>query len=190
MLIDAGQYQVFDRLFGITGNLLADYTDAKVPGMQAMNDKVFKALAFEWLTSGPVNHHYGKLDAGKAFSPAQMVIDFEINRELAQLRRGIEVSDDTLALDLIREYALDHARTYLDTEHTVQHFRDALWQPRLMDRTSWIDTAEEQRKERQIVKEAEARWRGALHRYRPPAISVEKLRAADDVIARARAALL
>lgn len=189
LLIDAGQFQVFHRLFGVTGNLLADYTDAKTPGMQALHDKVFKVLGFEWLTCGVVNHHYGKLDAGKAFSPAQMVIDFEINQELARLAHGIEVSDETLALDLIREYALDHARIYLDADHTVRHFRQTLWQPLLMDRSSWAGDAAERRKERQAVDEAESRWRRARQRYQPPAIPIEKIRAVDDVITRARAQL-
>ena len=148
-----------------------------------MHDKVFKVLAFEWLTCGLVNHHYGKLDAGKAFSPAQMVIDFEINHELSRLAHGIEVSDETLALDVIREYALDHSRIYLDNDHTVRHFRQALWQPLLMDRSSWAGDAAERRKERQLVDEAESRWRRAYQRYRPPAIPAEKVKAVDEVVA-------
>jgi trimethylamine---corrinoid protein Co-methyltransferase len=190
VLIDAGQYQVLERLTGVQAQMLADYTDAKLPGMQAMNDKVFKALAYASLTAGPINHHYGKLDAGKAWSPAQMLIDFEVNREIRQLQRGIEVNDDTLALDLIQSRARDHSHNYLETEHTYRHFRQTLWHPQWMDRTSWISTAEEREKEHIMVERAEARWRDALARYQPPNIPREKVQAAEGVIAAARKALL
>jgi trimethylamine--corrinoid protein Co-methyltransferase len=190
VLIDAGQFQVFERLFGVRGQMLADYTDAKTPGMQAMHDKLMKTLAFEWLTCGEVNVHYGKLDAGKAFSPAQMLIDFEINHELAALGSGIPVTDDTLAVDLIRQVALEHKRSFLESEHTLRHFRESLWRPRLMDRTSWEGGDPERQKERQALEAAEGRWRGALAAYRPPEIPADKLRAVDQVMRRAREALL
>lgn len=190
VLIDAGQFQIFERIFGVRGQLLADYTDAKVPGMQAMNDKVFKCLAFEWLTNGDVNHHYGKLDAGKAFSPVQMLIDFEINRQVDHLRRGILVNDETLALDLIQELALNHSKSFLQSDHTLKHFRQAFWYPELMEQSTWENAEEERKKETILLEKAEARWQAALAGYQPPDIPTEKLTAVDRVIEKARKTLL
>jgi len=189
ILIDVGLYQVLDRVLGVKTGMLTDYTDAKVPGLQAMNDKVFKGLAYNWLTSRPDRQHRGMLEAGKAFSPTQLMIDFELNRELAQLARGVEVNDDTLALDEIAAIGLDHARSYLDEEHTFRHFRSELWSPELMDRTCWDTSTEERRKEQALLHQAEEKWRAALARYEQPAVPAEKIRAAEAVVARAKRAM-
>ncbi len=190
VLIDVGLYQVLDRVFGIKTGMLTDYTDAKVPGLQAMNDKVFKGLAYNWLTGRPDRQHRGMLEAGKVFSPTQLVIDFELNRELAQLARGLEVTDETMALELIVDRGLDYGRSYLDSEHTLRHFRSALWEPELMDRTVWDSPEAERRKEQIVLERAEQKWRDALVRYEPPVIPAERIRAAEAVVERAKRALL
>ncbi len=190
VLIDAGQFQIFERMFGVRGQLLADYTDAKVPGMQAMNDKVFKSLAFEWLTCGQVIQHYGKLDAGKAFSPVQMLIDFEINREINQLGCGVEVNDETLAVDVIQEIAMNHSSSFLQSDHTLRHFRKVFWYPELMEQSSWDSASEERKKEKMMLEKAEARCRSALASYQFPDIPSEMIRAVEAVIESARQTLL
>jgi trimethylamine:corrinoid methyltransferase-like protein len=55
-----------------------------------------------------------------------------------------------------------------------------------MDRTSFESPEAERRKERQIVERAEARWRDALARYTPPLLDEHKIKAAEEVLARAR----
>ena len=189
VLIDVGLYQVFERVLGVRLGMLADYCDAKVPGIQAMNDKVFKALAYAWVT-GQLNFHRGTLEAGKAFSPTQMVIDMEINRELSQLARGMDVTDETLALDLIEEYSAGLGRSYLGAGHTARHFRKVLWRPSLMDRTCWESPQAEREKERAMLEQAEAIWRDALAGYQRPEVPQEKIKAVDAVLASARRRLL
>ena len=190
ILIDVGLYQALDRLYGVKTGMLTDYTDAKVPGMQAINDKVYKSLAYQWLTHRPDRQHKGMLDAGKAFSPTQLVIDLELNRQVAQLAQGVPISEDTIALDEIIAVGLQPDRSFLDLDHTLTHYRAALWSPALMDRTCWDTPAVEQRKKRQIVERAEATWRAALARYEQPAVPEEKILAAGKVVQRARQALL
>ena len=189
VLIDVGLFQVLDRVLGVRPGMLADYTDAKVPGMQAMNDKVFKGLAYAWLT-GQLNRQRGTLEAGKAFSPTQMVIDFDINRELAQLAHGMEVTEETLALELIEAYGPSFGQSYIGAEHTFRHFRKVLWYPQLMDRTCWDSPEVERQKEQIMLERAEEKWRDALAHYKTPDIPEEKLRAAEAVVERARQALL
>jgi trimethylamine--corrinoid protein Co-methyltransferase len=181
ILSDAGIFQVLFAMTGVRAYMLADYTDAKAPGMQAMNDKVSKSLAYAWLT-GQLNRQRGTLEAGKAFSPTQMVIDFELNRQIDRLARGIEVDDESMGLGLIEQFGPRFGTTYLGAEHTARHFRSAQWMPRLMDRTCWEGPAAELRKERQIVERAEARWRKALKSYERPNIPEEKMRAVDEVV--------
>jgi trimethylamine:corrinoid methyltransferase-like protein len=189
ILIDCAMYQYFYQMYGMRIGLCIGYTDAKVPGMQAIHDKMLKALAYGLFTD-EIGGQSGTLEAGNTYSPTQQVIDLELNREIAQLARGMEVSDDTLGLDEIERFALDASQSFMAMDHTLRHWREALWSPILMDRTAYRDPAEEIRKERQIVERAEARWREALARYEPPALDQGKLRAAEEVAARAKRDLL
>ena len=189
ILIDCALYQSFYRLYGLRIGLCAGYTDAKVPGMQAMNDKLLKGLAYG-LFVDQIGGQTGTLEAGNTYSPTQQIIDLEINRQIAQISRGIEVSDETLAVDDIIGFAPDDSQSFLLKDHTLSHWREALWQPRLMDRTSFESPEAERAKERQVIERAEARWREALARYTAPNVPEEKVRAARQVEARARKALL
>ncbi len=189
ILIDCAMYQYFYYMYGMRIGLCAGYTDAKVPGMQAIHDKMLKALAYGLFTD-EIGGQTGTLEAGNTYSPTQQVIDLELNREIAQLARGMEVTDETLGLAEIEAFALDANRSFLEMDHTLRHWRGALWSPLLMDRTAYRDPHEEVRKERQIIERAEARWRDALARYEPPDLDPDKIRAAEDVLARARRELL
>jgi trimethylamine--corrinoid protein Co-methyltransferase len=189
IVIDAAMYQYFYRLYGIRIGLCAGYTDAKTPGMQAINDKMLKALAYGWFTDH-VGQQTGTLEAGNAYSPTQQVIDLELNRQVAQLARGMDVSADALALAEIERYAADETSSFLMMDHTLDHWREQFWFPMLMDRTAWSSPEEERARERQIVERAETRWRDALRRYEPPALDAEQLRAAEEVLDHARRSLL
>lgn len=189
LMINVGIYQVFDRMFGLQIGMLADYTDAKVPGLQAMHDKMLNALTYAWLT-GQLNMQRGTLEAGKVFSPTQMIIDCELNDELVNLANGLEVSDETLALELILSLGPMNGKSYMDKDHTIRNYRRSLWYPALMDRTNWDSPACEREKELVVLRKAEARWREALARYERPNIPDEKIRAAREVVARARKHLL
>lgn len=189
ILIDCALYQYFYRMYGVRIGLCAGYTDAKTPGMQAMNDKLLKALAYG-LFVDQLGGQTGTLEAGNTYSPTQQVIDLEINRQVAQLARGMDVTDDTLAVDDIERFALDEKSSFLMMDHTLDHWRESLWMPKLMDRTSFNAPETERRKERQIVERAEARWRDALAGYEAPQLDGDKVKDAEDVLAHARKALL
>jgi trimethylamine:corrinoid methyltransferase-like protein len=185
ILVDCAMYQFFYRLYGLRIGLCAGYTDAKVPGVQAINDKMLKALAYGWYID-QVGGQCGTLEAGNAYSPTQQVIDLELNRQIAQLTKGMEVSAEQMAVAEIEQYARDERGSFLLMDHTLDHWRDVLWFPKLMDRTAWTTPEEERRKEMQIVESAEHRWRDALRRYQRPDLDDEKIRAAEDVLAAAR----
>lgn len=188
ILVNAAFYQFFQRVYGIRIGLCAGYTDAKVPGLQAMNDKLLKSLAFGWFTED-VGGQTGTLFAGNIYSPTQQVIDIELNQQSARLARGFVVNEDTLYLEGIERLAASDNGGFLEEEHTLQHFRDAVWCPALMDRTGFSTGEEERRKDRELVERAEAKWRDALARYEPPDENADTIRAAEQVVSRARSKL-
>ena len=189
VMINVGIFQVFDRVLGMQAGMLADYTDAKVPGIQAMHDKMFNSLVYAWLT-GQLNFQRGTLEAGKVFSPTQMIIDCDLNDELKHLSKGMVVNDETLALELLESMGPIKGKSFLDEDHTMTNFRKSMWYSSLMDRTNWDNEKTEREKELIILRKAEARWRAALMSYQQPDIPKEKILAAEDVVRRARQNLL
>jgi trimethylamine--corrinoid protein Co-methyltransferase len=69
----------------------------------------------------------GMFSTGCAVSFAQLVMDAEVFGLLKRYRRGIEVSDDTLAVDLISKVGSWGA--FLEEEHTLAHYRQENWYP-------------------------------------------------------------
>ena len=186
--IDSALHQFFREVYGIDVGLCIGYTDAKVPGLQALNDKLLKSLAYGWFTDH-VGGQTGTLAAGNIYSPTQQVLDLELNRQTAQLARGIEVNEALLAADLIEHLAADPNGVFLTEDHTQRHWRDQLWIPRLLDRAAGWDSPPGQADAR-VLRQAEQTWRDALASYTPPELDKQTVRAIDEVVRRARAHLL
>jgi len=79
-----------------------------------------------------VVHAVGMLEAYAAVSPVKFVLDCERVRTLTRLQDGYEVTDETLALDLIS--SVDPGGDYLSERHTLEHARDQHFVPELADR--------------------------------------------------------
>jgi len=74
----------------------------------------------------------GQLESEMTFSPAQAVIDDEIISYARRYARGVDVTDESLAVDVTREVGI--AGTFLDTVHTAENFRSELFMPGLLCR--------------------------------------------------------
>ncbi len=83
---------------------------------------------------------YGIVSGGEACSPLQLVVDNEYLGAVKRFVSGFEVNTETLAWDLIEEQGI--GGSFLDTDHTVRHFRTEHWQPVLFSRqplNSWLE---------------------------------------------------
>ncbi|MCP4046718.1 MAG: hypothetical protein GY732_12120 [Gammaproteobacteria bacterium] len=72
--------------------------------------------------------YVGSLDQGITYSLRALLLGDDLAGQLRSMWRGIKVSDDTLALDLI--HAEGPRGNYLANEHTVRHCRGELWDSR------------------------------------------------------------
>ncbi len=70
----------------------------------------------------------GLLDGSRILCLENMVVDDEILGMVKRILRGIEVSDETLAVDLIKK--MGFSGNYLFDNHTRAHVRE-LWQAKL-----------------------------------------------------------
>jgi len=74
----------------------------------------------------------GLLDALMAFDFAKAVIDNEIALMLKRVKRGLEFSEENLALDTIAE--VGPGGTFIDTRHTLKRMRTTALLPKVADR--------------------------------------------------------
>jgi trimethylamine--corrinoid protein Co-methyltransferase len=189
VLQDTALWQLFTRLYQARiGYDPGGYTDAKVPGIQAAFEKTFKQMAFGMLAG--LGLTMGTLDGAKTFSPEQAILDLESNKAMWSLFKGVEVNEETVALEQIKEVCLGEGKTFLDCEHTVKHFRDALWIPELLDRTMWEDDQKELLKEKQLLQRANEKWKRIVKQYVPPEVDSSRAKAIHEVVERARRELL
>lgn len=112
-------------MFGLGGG-----ADAKIPDQQAAAEAALTLLA-ETLSGAHLIHDVGYLASGLTASLSQLVICDEIIGWIKRFTQDVEVTDETLALDLIDEIGADGQ--YLAEPHTLTHYRDD-WYPTLFDR--------------------------------------------------------
>lgn len=130
-----------DFLFGAATNVLADFyniplsmgsfaTGAKEPNWQAGVDNSLSTFMASVVMSDMLLG-VGFLHGSRIWSYAQMLMDCEIFEIVRRVIAGIEVNDETLALDTIK--AVGPGGNFLTQKHTRQHMRD-LFVPQFMDR--------------------------------------------------------
>jgi trimethylamine--corrinoid protein Co-methyltransferase len=88
----------------------------------------------EALAGGHLIHDCGYLESGLTGSLVQLAICDELAGWINALIRPVDVSDDALALDLVEAHGVDGS--YLDTDHTFDHYRER-WYPTLIDRRGY-----------------------------------------------------
>ena len=188
ILTDAALHQLFRFHYGMVHNVEPGYVEAKTPGLQAAFMKTYRQMAFGCTVSLPLA--IGALDNGAVFSPTQAMIDLEMNEAIHKFARGIQLDDDACAVDLIAEMEFCQQRTYLESEHTVQHFRGTLWHPRLFDRSYANHEQPAPVDDARILASAEEAWRKLAAAQRPPEIEPAFARELDRIVAAARNELL
>ena len=117
----------------------------------------------------------GMLESGITFDYGQLILDCENVRMIKHTIQGIPVSDDTLALDAIKE--IGPGGHFLMHEHTRRGMRSQS-KPEIIDRKSreaWEKAGSTNAYDRALVK---ARWIMENHKMAPkPQEVLDKIRA-------------
>jgi trimethylamine---corrinoid protein Co-methyltransferase len=110
------------RFYSMPSGVFYPMTDAKVPDPQAVYEKHMQTLL---CAQAGVNYimPLGGLDNEGAHSSAQMIIDHEVCEMVGKVLEGIQVDEDTLAVDLIKQVG-PIPGNYLKVEHTRQNWRN------------------------------------------------------------------
>lgn len=130
-LLAAG-FQEICKFYGLPLSMGTMATGAKVPDWQAALDNVFSTMA-SVLSGVAMMTGAGMLNGSKILSFPQIIMDAEIYEIARRFAAGVEVSKETLAVEVIKEVGV--RGNYLSHRHTRQHMRE-LFQPRVIDRSS------------------------------------------------------
>ncbi|MCX7826741.1 MAG: trimethylamine methyltransferase family protein, partial [Verrucomicrobiae bacterium] len=188
ILTDALLHQLFRKRYGLVLNVEPGYVEARTPGLQAAFMKTYRQMAFGCTVSLPLP--IGALDNGAVFSPTQAMIDLDINEAIYKFARGVEVNDDTCATDLINEMIFCENRAYLETDHTLAHFRNLGWYPRLLDRAYSDHTKPAPASDEKLLQQADQAWRKLVAAEPAPDIEPAFAREVDRIVEAARKELL
>ena len=126
------------EFYGLPSYGFAGPSDSKLPDAQAGAEAMMVAL-MNALSGINLMHDCGYIAGGSAGSMEMAVICNEILGNVSRIVRGTEVSDETLAVDVISEVGPEG--NFLGHKHTLKHIRDEIHMPKLFDRspeTTWI----------------------------------------------------
>lgn len=104
--------------------------DSKIPDAQAATERILTAMPA--ILAGADLIHLLEIDSEDTFSYEQLIIDDEILCMIERILAGIDVNDETLAVDLINE--VGPGGTFLSKKHTMEYFEKEHYYPRLAGR--------------------------------------------------------
>ncbi|MFY0624259.1 MAG: trimethylamine methyltransferase family protein [Pelagimonas sp.] len=156
-LLTAGCAQMHN-FYGLPGGAAAGASDSKLPDMQAgweqMNTAVMAGLSGLNMVYEAAGMHASLL----GFCLESLVLSDDLIGQAQRCVRGIEVDDDTLALDQMRDVCLGGPGHYLGTDATLSRMQKDYVYPALGDRTSpkeWAENEKPDLIEKAIAKKEE-----------------------------------
>ena len=165
--IIAGHIQMA-KYYGLPAFAGGTVSSAKLPDVQAAYEKSLNGLSTAMAGVDIGIGSIGLLENYNTLCYEQMLIDYEMYTMMLKLIGGIEVSDETLAVDAIRRVGQEGH--YLADRHTIAHFRET-WQPLLSDARpydAWLKAGG-----KSVVDVAKEEVRKILATHTPPQLNKE-----------------
>jgi trimethylamine--corrinoid protein Co-methyltransferase len=167
---------LYEKYYKLQCDQGISWIDANYPGTQAALERMYKLMAAASL--GKVNYPAGALASNTVFSPEQAMIDLEMAAALNKLLDGVEVTDDSLYLDLIQKKGI--GANFFDDEHVAANFRKILWLPELLDRSPAVCGKIDRSKD--IVACAYNKWQKVLKDSQPYQLDKDKEKEIDKIV--------
>ena len=127
--------------FGLPVYNSSALSDSKVPDIQAGYEKGISSATAALAGSNYIHHSAGFLESLLAVAYEQYVIDDDINGAIMRMVRGIEVTDETLAVDVIHQVCNGEGH-YLGHPQTLSLMNRDYYYPHTADRRTRADWEE------------------------------------------------
>ena len=168
--------QAMAHFYGLPMFAIGGVSESKLGDEQAAAEAAM-SLAVETFSGSHLIHDLGYLESGLTFSFRQLLLCNEIVSWLKAYTRKIEVSDESIALDLIAELGPDG--DFLTTDHTLKHYAER-WYPTSFERANYQTWAE--RGEKAFSDRAQEQIEEHLTTHSPEALSAEVKRALKKIV--------
>jgi len=169
------------KYYGLPSDVYGLDTSSKTLDEQVAFEKglngILPALAGANMLSGA-----GSIEGGITVSYEQLVIDDEIFGMIFRAVKGIEVNEERLAIDVIAKVAREESN-FLQQMHTLKHFRQEQYLPKLSDRTSrsrWQEMGS-----KNVVEVAREKVRKILAEHQPPLLDKDVVNKIEKILKRA-----
>jgi len=167
------------RWLGLPFMGTAGASEAKVLDLQAAIESTVQVI-LSGLSGATLVHDVGFLDCADIGSLEMLVMNDEIIAMARRIMRGIEVSDDTLMLDLIDR--VGPGGEFMSTKETAKRCRAEIWSPTLMDRERYVNW--QAAGATTMLDRIKAKLRRILADHQPPPLP-EEVQARIDAIVQA-----
>ncbi len=107
-------------------------TDSKSVDIQAAYESAMSSLLVAMSGANYIHDIAGLMEADLTVSYEKLVMDNEILGMCQRVLRGIEVDDETLAVEMLMEKG--PGQDYLTEDHTIRHMREEFFMPQLANR--------------------------------------------------------
>ncbi len=142
------------------------FTTSKLPDAQAMQQSMMSMLSAVQSGANYLLHSAGFLDGLLSMSYEKFVMDTDVLGALTAYLGGVEVTEETLAVDALAENG--PGEHLFGAAHTLRHYKTAFWAAELDDNRPW-ETWEEQGGE-DMASRANKRWKKLLADYQAPVL--------------------
>ena len=140
-LLTAGCAQMH-KFYGLPGGAAAGIADSKLPDMQAGWEQMCSNVMAGLSGCNMIYEAAGMHASLLGFCHESLILGDDLIGQAQRCVRGIEVTEETLALDQMREVCLGGPGHYLGTEQTLSRMEQDHVYPALGDRTSPKEWAE------------------------------------------------
>ncbi len=130
------------KFYNLPNSVGAGMTDSKIPDVQAGYEKGITLALASLAGANRVCEAGGMMGSLMGCSFESLFIDNEALGMILRTARGIEITDETLSLEVIKDCAIDPGH-FLGNSQTLQYMESEYLYPTLMDRTATGDWEDE-----------------------------------------------
>ncbi len=142
-------------------------SSAKIPGLQASIEGALSAM-IQALVGAELVNGIGEADGSTVLSYEQLMLDYDTYGMALRMGQGIDVSPETLAVDVIRKVGI--GGSYLAQVHTIRHMRE-IFLPILWNTNPYEDWVKRGKKDPMVL--AREKAEGILASHRPVPLGAE-----------------
>ncbi|UCH02123.1 MAG: trimethylamine methyltransferase family protein [Candidatus Bathyarchaeota archaeon] len=152
-------------------------SDSKLPDAQAVAEATM-SLLMAMLTGTNLIHDIGYLESATTGSLEMVIIEDELYSMLNRVVKGMKVSEETLALDVIND--VGPGGHYLSHQHTLKLITEEHWFPNLIDRSRY--GAWKAKGKKDLLTKAREKLHNILREHEPEPLSNDVLKQVEGIL--------